>query len=199
MHWTNVRIAFIVFVCATQIAGDNHNETYTDPSINTSNDGIWNSLASKNRKAAMPLTSAPTKPVPTASITPTIAVPDDNFTDLVRLGDVLTVFDLTQLANKWPQVKDTLQLGCAAQMTNYFRGLQQRKLWAIKSKLWSCWPLEIIRGLMVFGTRCKLRASFFPRMAPAKADRKASLFLELLCVLKSECLRIEPIFGVQKS
>lgn len=135
MHWTTVRVAFIVFVCATQIAGDNYNETYTDPSINTSYEAIRNSLQSSKRESDVPLTSLTTKRLPTEPTISTIATPADNFTNLLRLGDVLTVFDLTQLANKWPQVKDALQPRCAAQMTNYFRGLQQRKLWAIKSKL----------------------------------------------------------------
>lgn len=111
MHWTNVRIAaFIVCICITRISGDN-NGTHTEPiSIST-----LNNLPYNQSKSAVPL--------------PIV----DNFTDLLRLEDVLMVFDLKQLANKWPHVKDALQPGCSTQMTNYFRGLQQRNLWAIKS------------------------------------------------------------------
>lgn len=139
MYWTNVRIAFIAFVCVTHIGGD-HNGTlieHLNPSIHTSYDeilAIRSSLPRNHSKTAVPLKNAQPNRLHDTIIS---ANPSslDNFTDLVRLSDVLMVFDLKQLANKWSHVKDALQPNCAAHMTNYFRGLQQRKLWAIKSEL----------------------------------------------------------------
>lgn len=139
MHWTNARIAFIAFVCITQIGGDNNGTLieHLNPSIDTSYDEILaipNSLPRNQSKIAVPLKNAQPHRLHDTVISTNPSSPD-NFTDLLRLSDVLMVFDLKQLANKWSHVKDALQPNCAAHMTNYFRGLQQRKLWAIKSEL----------------------------------------------------------------
>lgn len=130
MHWTNVlRVAaFIMCICLTQIAGDN-NGTHTDHHRPTSISTI-NNLPHNQSKSAVPLANVQTHRLHASAAVAVV----ENFTDLLRLEDVLMVFDLKQLANKWSHVKDALQPGCSTQMTNYFRGLQQRKLWAIKSK-----------------------------------------------------------------
>lgn len=59
----------------------------------------------------------------------------DNFTKIVRLEDVLVIFDLNELAARWPKIQHDLKSECRHDMTEYLRGLQQHKLWAVKSKL----------------------------------------------------------------
>lgn len=113
MNRFNLKTAFIVLLCVAQIFGDH--ATSTDSSAIKS-DGLTRSLP------AVPLN---------------MTANGDNFTDLLRLEDVLMVFNLKRLANKWANVHHELRPTCAAQMTEYFRGLQQHKLWAIKSKY--CW------------------------------------------------------------
>lgn len=63
-----------------------------------------------------------------------ISATPDNFTDLVRLQDVLMVFDLHEIAAKWTKIQHEFKSDCRQSMTEYFRGLQQHKMWAIKSK-----------------------------------------------------------------
>lgn len=59
----------------------------------------------------------------------------DNFTNIVRLEDVLVIFDLNEIATNWPKIRHDLRSTCQHDMNEYFRGLQQHKMWAIKSKL----------------------------------------------------------------
>lgn len=59
----------------------------------------------------------------------------ENFTNLVRLEDVLVIFDLNEIAANWPKVRHDLRSNCQLDMNEYLRGLQQHKMWAIKSKL----------------------------------------------------------------
>lgn len=59
----------------------------------------------------------------------------DNFTNLVRLEDVLVIFDLDEIATNWPKIRHDLRSNCQHDMNEYLRGLQQHKMWAIKSKL----------------------------------------------------------------
>lgn len=59
----------------------------------------------------------------------------ENFTNMVRLEDVLVIFDLNEIAANWPKIRHDLRSNCQHDMQAYLRGLQQHKMWAIKSKL----------------------------------------------------------------
>lgn len=108
----DVRTAFIVLICVTQIIGEHG----TGPS---------------NAAATLPLASTAHNLSPNQSAVP---LSGDDFTDLLRLEDVLMVFNLKRLGGKWRDVQPELKPQCAGQMTEYLRGLKQYKLWAIKSK-----------------------------------------------------------------
>lgn len=72
----------------------------------------------------------------------------ENFTNIVRLEDVLVIFDLDGIATNWPTIRHELRSSCQHDMNEYFRGLQQHKMWAIKSKLQS---VSFVESLFLCG------------------------------------------------
>lgn len=110
MNQFDLRTAFVVLLCVAQIIGNSSPSDRNTHNLSLNQSSVPLSL---NNKA-------------------------DNFTDLLRLEDVLMVFNLKRLANKWTDVQHELKPKCAGQMTEYFRGLQQHKLWAVKSKQFWC-------------------------------------------------------------
>uniref|UniRef100_A0A182SX46 Uncharacterized protein n=1 Tax=Anopheles maculatus TaxID=74869 RepID=A0A182SX46_9DIPT len=64
--------------------------------------------------------------------------PDQNinfsFDRLILLEEKLTVFDIKRIATGWSTLRPRLSGQCGEQMTQYLQGLQQEKLWALKSK-----------------------------------------------------------------
>lgn len=60
---------------------------------------------------------------------------DVNLTDVLRLENVLEVFNIRDVAKLWEQqATDQFTTECANDMRAYLHGLQQRNLWATKSK-----------------------------------------------------------------
>lgn len=125
MYGIEIRTAFTVVLLAAQIFGD----SLTPPSHN----------ASAVKHSSLDVRAHGSKliqPVPLVANHPdhVISVHSDNFTNLLRLEDVLMVFDIDELAAKWTKNQHEFKSECAQDMTELFRGLQQHKLWAIKSK-----------------------------------------------------------------
>lgn len=131
MSHNGYRTLLVCVVLAVQIFGESvpashvdHNQTINDATTVKSN-------ATHTTAANDP------KPVPLIADHPNHVHAShklDNFTNLVRLDDVLTVFDLNELAVKWHRVHHEFHSECADDMTRYFRGLQHHKMWATKSK-----------------------------------------------------------------
>lgn len=126
------RTAFTVLLLAVHIFGaslTHHNQNETVITDNKSDAAKSSSVDISAHGSKL------IQPVPLVADHPhhVVSVPD-NFTNLVRLEDVLMVFDVNQLATKWPKIKHELKSECAQDMTEYFRGLQQHKMWATKSK-----------------------------------------------------------------
>lgn len=59
----------------------------------------------------------------------------DNFTNFVRLADVLDIFNIEEVARVWHQHESEFNHNCSKHMKEYFRGLQKGHLWAVKSEL----------------------------------------------------------------
>lgn len=58
-----------------------------------------------------------------------------NLTNVLRLENVLEVFNIRDVAKLWEQhATDQFTTECANDMHDYLHGLQQRQLWATKSK-----------------------------------------------------------------
>lgn len=136
MFGFEIRSAFLVLLLAAQIFGDSlphQSHNITSVKLNSAD----NSPTVASAHGPKLIQSVPSTvvdhphPHPTKTVS---AIHADNFTDLVRLQDVLTVFDLDALAEKWPTVQHEFKSGCRQDMTEYFRGLQLHKLWATKSK-----------------------------------------------------------------
>jgi hypothetical protein len=58
------------------------------------------------------------------------------FRNLDVLETILNVFSIEDVGRRWNVVQDKLTASCASDMVQYLSGLQQRRIWAIKSK-WS--------------------------------------------------------------
>lgn len=58
----------------------------------------------------------------------------DNFTNLVRLADILDIFNIEDVAKVWSQHEHEFNKNCSKHMKEYFRGLQKASLWAVKSE-----------------------------------------------------------------
>lgn len=123
MKFNGNRTLAILLLCALQIFGDH---------ISTTNEGTVNlNESTSNEPKSVPLIADHPNHVHAVKSTP---IKSDNFTNLLRLEDVLMVFDLNELAAKWQNVKHEFKSDCSESMTMYFRGLQHRKMWATKSK-----------------------------------------------------------------
>lgn len=115
------RTAFMVLLLAVHVFGDSLSKQNNSTKFSSS-------IVSDHGSKLI-------QPVPLVADRPHHTVQSENFTNLVRLEDVLMVFDLNELAAKWTKIQHEFKSDCALNMMEYFRGLQQHKLWAIKSKL----------------------------------------------------------------
>lgn len=93
-----------------------------------------------------------------------------NLTNVLRLENVLEVFNIRDVAKLWQQSTDQYTPECANDMHAYLHGLQQHKSWATKSKS----TLQYIFNRFEFRTRFislsgKLLCEKFP---PKKKDKK---------------------------
>lgn len=51
-----------------------------------------------------------------------------------RLKDTLNIFDISYLASQWINVRSDISANCSQDIYKYLQGLQQAKMWAMKSK-----------------------------------------------------------------
>lgn len=143
MFALDIRTAFMVLLVTVHIFGDSvlhHSHHSNVESANSTNTN--NSTNTTERSSSLDVSAHGSKliqPVPLVADHPheVISGQSDNFTQLMRLKDVLMVFDLNELAQKWSKINHEFKTECAHDMIEYFRGLQQHKMWAIKSKLLS--------------------------------------------------------------
>lgn len=155
MFAIDIRTAFMVLLVAVHIFGDSasshHSHHSNAESAHTSNSTNTTESSSLDVSAHG---SKLIQPVPLVADHPhqVISGQSDNFTQLMRLQDVLMVFDLNELAAKWAKIHHEFKSECAHDMTEYFRGLQQHKMWAIKSKLlpWASIIVVIIGRFLYF-------------------------------------------------
>lgn len=129
----DIRTAFMVLLIAVHIFGANVTHQSNSTMV------IHRSSSTTEKSSTLDVSAHGSKliqPVPLIAEQPhrVITVQSDNFTHLVRLEDVLTVFDLNELAAKWSKIQHEFKSKCSHDMTEYFRGLQQHKMWAVKSK-----------------------------------------------------------------
>lgn len=122
----DIRTAFMVLLVAVNIFGASvpHQSHHSNATSITHNNSSTTEKSSSSKLI---------QPVPLVADHPHV-IQSDNFTHLVRLEDVLMVFDLNVLAAKWSKIHHEFKTECAHDMTEYFRGLQHHKMWAIKSK-----------------------------------------------------------------
>lgn len=57
-----------------------------------------------------------------------------NYANLTRLGDILNLFSINKIAAAWKEVNLKLDKKCAREMTEYLNGLEEKKIWALKSE-----------------------------------------------------------------
>ena len=57
-----------------------------------------------------------------------------NFQNLTRIEDLLDLFSIEEIGAQWTRLHDKLSPACSVDMLQYLSGLEQRKLWALKSE-----------------------------------------------------------------
>jgi hypothetical protein len=57
-----------------------------------------------------------------------------NFSNLIRIGDILDLFSISKIGALWSVIEPQLSISCSNNMMVYFRGLENEKMWALKSK-----------------------------------------------------------------
>lgn len=124
------RTVFIFLLCILQIFGDSVPTTHEHEHPNAT--------VVKNNSSHLQSTSRDSKSIQSVPLIADLPLEKaksiDNFTSIVRLQDVLRVFDITELARKWHVIKGDFKSQCTTDMTKYLRGLKHHNLWATKSK-----------------------------------------------------------------
>lgn len=60
-----------------------------------------------------------------------------NYNNLTRIEDILELFSVSFIGSQWKEIYSKLRSEiCAKDMTEYLSGLEEKKIWAIKSKLY---------------------------------------------------------------
>lgn len=60
-----------------------------------------------------------------------------NFTDFLRIRDVMNVFGVDHIASVWPQLEARLNANCSQDLMDYLQGLEAGKMWAMQSRFLS--------------------------------------------------------------
>ena len=58
-----------------------------------------------------------------------------NYANLTRIEDILELFSVEVIGSQWKQIYSKLNSNCANDMMEYLSGLEEKEIWAIKSKL----------------------------------------------------------------
>lgn len=58
-----------------------------------------------------------------------------NYTNLIRINELLDVFNIQNVGASWSIIRGLLGNNCSRDMIDYFQGLQDGDVWAIKSML----------------------------------------------------------------
>lgn len=69
--------------------------------------------------------------------TSTIATEEDlvgqNYTNLIRIGDVLDVFNVKRIGSMWSLMRHHLNANCSKDLQEYLEALETAEMWALKS------------------------------------------------------------------
>lgn len=131
MFGYEIRTAFMVLLLAQNIFGDTPSASQSNSSIAPAKSGTEPSSHGSKLLQSAPLIANH----PQHQLLSHEPATSENFTNIVRLEDVLVLFDLDGLATNWPKIRHELRSNCQHDINEYLRGLKQHKMWAIKSKL----------------------------------------------------------------
>lgn len=65
-----------------------------------------------------------------------------NYENLTRIEEILELFSVEVIGSQWTKIHQKLSTVCARNMMEYLSGLEQKEIWAIKSKLLKCWSAD---------------------------------------------------------
>lgn len=57
-----------------------------------------------------------------------------NYVNITRLENILNVFDIHVIGSNWININSKISKRCAFNMMEYLNGLQEKKIWAMKSE-----------------------------------------------------------------
>lgn len=58
-----------------------------------------------------------------------------NYENITRIEEILDLFSVRVIGSQWTNIYNKLSTVCAENMMKYLNGLEQKEIWAIKSKL----------------------------------------------------------------
>lgn len=61
-----------------------------------------------------------------------------NYENITRIEEILELFSVGVIGSRWTKIHKKLSTVCAENMMKYLNGLEQKEIWAIKSKLFKC-------------------------------------------------------------
>jgi hypothetical protein len=61
-----------------------------------------------------------------------------NYANLTRLEDILNLFNIDKIGSSWKELNTHVNRECSRDMTEYLNGLEEKKIWALKSKSFCC-------------------------------------------------------------
>lgn len=129
-------IAIAILLASQQILSQNVSHSHSQhtlPSLSSLGEGGASGVALNRTAKNVPSTKQPEHHA--EHHTTSHASADVNLTNVLRLENVLEVFNIRDVAKLWEQqATDQFTIECANDMRAYLHGLQQRKLWATKSK-----------------------------------------------------------------
>lgn len=57
-----------------------------------------------------------------------------NYANITRLEDILNLFNINKIGSSWKELSTQVTRECSRDMTEYLDGLEEKKIWALKSK-----------------------------------------------------------------
>lgn len=150
-------IAIAILFALVPIGGQNVSHSHSQHTFPLTNDG--NAAVALNRTAKnVPSTIQPDHH--SEYHTSDYGSDSLNLTNVLRLENVLEVFNIRDVAKLWEQhATDQITTECANDMHAYLHGLQQHQLWATKSK--SC--VSLFYTIIVINGGLQVNLELVPR------------------------------------
>lgn len=108
-----------------------------------------------------------------------------NFNNLTRIEEILELFSVDVIGSQWKLIHGKIQNElCAKNMIEYLEGLQNKKVWAIKSKLlkWSAVAKRLLKRASRQTFHLILRRKFHFYFESEKEENDEKIIYQSVCI-----------------